>query len=320
MKIKIRNKIINESVENMIYQLRRELTNGKLKDVDATKGSDILVTCPNVEHKGGFERHPSCRVFSRTDDDKTEAGTTHCFACGYTASFPQFVADCLDVDLATGEEWLVERFGNVFLQQEEYLPEIVLDKQPVKKTYLDESVLTEYDYYHPYMWQRKLSKEVVDRFRVGYDPSRDAITFPVYDEKHNLVMVTARSVKTKRFWIPAGIQKPIYLLDYVIKSNITKVIVTEGQLDALTAWSYGFPAVATMGCPSDEHIKLLNSCGLREIITMFDNDAAGENFAKRLKKHIRDDIFLLHAKLPDNTKDINDLTKEQFDTVINNLM
>ena len=104
MKIKIRNKLINESVENMIYQLRRELTNGKLKDVDATKGSDILVTCPNVEHKGGFERHPSCRVFSRTDDDKIEAGTTHCFACGYTASFPQFVADCLEVDLATGED------------------------------------------------------------------------------------------------------------------------------------------------------------------------------------------------------------------------
>ena len=35
MKIKIRNKLINESVENMIYQLRRELTNGKLKAVMA---------------------------------------------------------------------------------------------------------------------------------------------------------------------------------------------------------------------------------------------------------------------------------------------
>ena len=169
------------------------------------------------------------------------------------------------------------------------------------------------------MWYRKLSKEVVDMFRVGYDKHRDAITFPVYDEKHRLVMVTARSVNTKRFWIPAGIQKPVYLLDYVIKNNITKVIVTEGQIDALTAWSYGFPAVATMGCPSDEHIKLLNSCGLRVIITMFDNDAAGENFARRLKKYLRNDIFLLHAKLPEGTKDINDLTKEQFDEVIKNL-
>ena len=318
MQLKIKNRLITEPIINILYQARREANNGKLKDIIDKHNGNLLISCPC--HKGGFERRPSCTVAISTETD-LEPGFAHCFTCGYSATLTQLITDIFNEDdISFGEEWIRERFGTTLVSSVEYLPEIILEKPKIEKTFLDESILTEYDYYHPYMWYRKLSKEVVDMFRVGYDKNRDAVTFPVYDEKHRLVMVTARSVNTKRFWIPAGIQKPIYLLDYVIKNNITKVIVTEGQLDALTAWSYGFPAVATMGCPSDEHIKLLNSCGLRVIITMFDNDFAGENFARRLKKNIRDDIFLLHAKLPKGTKDINDLTKEQFDDVINNLM
>ena len=317
MQLKIKNRLITEPIINILYQARREANNGKLKDIIDKHNGNLLISCPI--HKSGCENNPSCTVAISTETD-LEPGFAHCFTCGYSAPLSQLITDVFnEEDVSFGEEWIKERFGTTLVSSVEYLPEIVLEKPKVEKTFLDESVLTQYDYYHPYMWYRKLSKEVVDMFRVGYDKHRDAITFPVYDEKHRLVMVTARSVNTKRFWIPPGIQKPIYLLDYIIKNNITKVIVTEGQLDALTAWSYGFPAVATMGCPSDEHIKLLNSCGLRVIITMFDNDAAGENFARRLKKYLRNDIFLLHAKLPEGTKDINDLTKEQFDEVIKNL-
>lgn len=36
------------------------------------------------------------------------------------------------------------------------------------------------------MWKRKLSKEVVDRFEVGYDPKQNMLIFPVRDEKEYL--------------------------------------------------------------------------------------------------------------------------------------
>ena len=29
---------------------------------------------------------------------------------------------------------------------------------------VDESILKDYDFYHPYMWQRKLTPEIVDKF------------------------------------------------------------------------------------------------------------------------------------------------------------
>ena len=77
------------------------------------------------------------------------------------------------------------------------------------------------------MFERHLSKEVVDRFQIGYDKRIQAITFPVYDEKGKLVMVTKRSVLSKRFYIPSGVDKPVYLLNEAIKNNLTTVYVTE---------------------------------------------------------------------------------------------
>lgn len=318
MRIRIKNKLVTEPVINMLYQAKRELKNGKLSDIENPHASNILISCP--VHKDGFEKHASCRILADEDCSDLEVGYAYCFSCGYSAPFAQVIGDLFNEDKSFGEEWICDRFGNTLIQEEEFLQEIILDKPKVKKQFLDESILLSYDFYHPYMWKRKLSKEVVDRFRVGYDKERNAITFPVYDEKHNLVMITARSVDSKHFWIPRDVDKPVYLLYDILERGIDRIIITEGQLDALTAWTYGEPAVATMGCPSEKQINTLNKSGVRVIITMFDNDAAGSRFVARLKKSLNKDILLLHSQLPSGCKDINDLTKEQFDCVMSNLL
>ena len=97
---------------------------------------------------------------------------------------------------------------------------------------------------------------------------------------------------------------------------MTKACITEAQIDALTAWTFGYPCIATMGSPSTKQIDAINRSGIRHLILMFDNDAAG----KRLKRSIRDDIFISEVKFPHNVKDINDLTRDQFDYMIKNLM
>lgn len=317
--IKIKNRyLISTPVKTILNRIKYETTlqgDTYLRDMRISSRT-ALVTCPF--HKNHNERTPSCGVFLEATKDWKE-GDFHCFGCGESGSLIELIAQCFNEDTAFGEEWLIERFGDTLIEQDELLPEIILDKPTVKKEYLDESILIPFDFYHPYMWKRKLSKEVVDRFRVGYDKERDAITFPVYDEKHHLVMVTARSVNTKRFWIPKNVDKPLYLLYDILEHGIDHAIITEGQIDALTAWTYGSPAVATMGCPSENQIDILNKSGLRVVITMFDNDAAGSRFVARIKKNLSKDILLLHAQLPQGTKDINDLTKEQFDYVMNHL-
>lgn len=316
MKLIINNKCIDTPIPVILKKLKSELKNGLLSDVGEVERENVLVTCPN--HKNGMERHPSCNIYCREDNPNVEYGKAHCFTCGYTASLPQFIGKCFEETEAFGKEWLLENFGTSYNSNYLCLPEINLDKSK-KNKFLNENELKKYAFYHPYMWKRKLSKNVVDYFKIGFDSKSNSITFPVWDSSNRLVMITRRNVDSKIFNIPKDVEKPVYLLNEVIKQGITRIIVTEGQIDALTAWSYGVPAVATMGSPSCKQIQSLNFSGVRIIITMFDNDAAGKRFTKKIDELIRKDIILLHAKLPRVAKDINDLTQQQFEEVMRNL-
>lgn len=309
MYIKIRNKLITEPIENILYAVQRELTNGKLKDIDTRHKSNILISCPH--HKDGFEAHASCRILADTDCPDLEAGYAYCFSCGYSAPFAQVIGDLFGKDKSFGEEWLIERFGNTYVVTEEILPEILIDKPKVSKEYLSDDILIPYDFYHPYMWKRKLTKEVVDQFRVGYDKVRDAITFPVYDEKHRLVMVTARSVKTKRFWIPKDVDKPVYLLYDILERGVDTVYVAESQINALTLRTWGLDSIALFGTGSSKQFDVLRKSGIRNYILVYDGDEAGRNGALRFRKNMPKDIFITDVRLPAG-KDINDLTFEEF--------
>lgn len=313
MQLKIKNRLITEPIINILYQARKEANNGKLKDIIDKHNGNLLISCPI--HKGGCENKPSCTVAISTETD-LEPGFAHCFTCGYSAPLPQLITDVFNEDdISFGEEWLRERFGNVLVSSKEYLPEIVLTKTKVEKQFLDESILTEYDYYHPYMWYRKLSKEVVDMFRVGYDKNRDAVTFPVYDEKHRLVMVTARSVNTKRFWIPAEVEKPVYLLYYLLENNIKTAYVCESQINCLYMWSLGYPTIGLFGTGSETQYKTLRMCGIRNFILLFDGDEAGQKGAYRFRKNMPKDCFITEVHLPAG-KDVNDLEPEEVHELI----
>lgn len=316
MKLIINNKCIDTPIPVILKKLKSELKNGLLSDIGEVERDNVLVTCPN--HKNGMERHPSCNIYCREDNPNVEYGKVHCFTCGYTASLPQFVGKCFEETEAFGKEWLLENFGTSYNSNYLCSPEINIDKSK-KNKFLNENELNKYAFYHPYMWKRKLSKNVVDYFKIGFDSKSNSITFPVWDSSNRLVMITRRNVDSKIFNIPKDVEKPVYLLNEVIKQGITRIIVTEGQIDALTAWSYGVPAVATMGSPSYKQIQSLNFSGVRIIITMFDNDVAGKRFTKKIDELIRKDIILLHAKLPRVAKDINDLTQQQFEEVMRNL-
>ena len=194
----------------------------------------------------------------------------------------------------------------------DYLEPIILT--PYKKQYLDESVLNDYMFYHPYMWKRGLSKEVVDRFGVGYDKRYNAITFPVWDENGRLVMITSRNVSNKYFHIEKNKDKPVYLLNFIKQLKIDRVYVCESQINALTLWSWGYPAVALFGTGSSYQYEILNKCGIRNYVLCFDGDQAGLKGKDRFVNNIRKDVLVSYIPIPMG-KDVNDLTKEQFENL-----
>lgn len=308
MNLIVRNRVINAPIHKILTTLRSELSNGKLKDIHDEYQDNIAITCP--KHKDGFERKASCQVYCRKDSDDVEYGKCHCFTCGYTASLPQLITYCFEEQEGFGEEWLVERFGVDYDENHLYLPEITLNRH-VKKAAIPQSKIESMQYYHPYMWQRKLTPQVVNKFSIGYDAKSNMISFPVWDEQGKLVMITYRSVVDKRFYIDKDADKPVYLLNFIKNEKINKVYVCESQINALTLWSWGYPAVALFGTGSEYQYEILNRSPIREYVLCFDGDEAGDRGRARFMKNIRDDVFVSYIRLP-RGKDVNDLEKSEF--------
>ena len=310
MDLIIRGKRIETPIMTILTTLKSELPNGLLKDIEREAQDNIPITCPS--HKNGMENRPSCYVYCRRDNAKVEYGRVHCFTCGYNVSLPKFVGDCFNQSEEFGKSWLIQRFGTMVEMDVDYLEPIILETP--KKNYMDESILNKYMFYHPYMWKRGLSKEVVDKFGVGYDKDYNAITFPVWDESGNLVMITSRNVTNKYFHIEKNKDKPVYLLNFINKDKIDKVYVCESQLNALTLHTWGYPAIALFGTGSAHQYDILNKSGIRNYVLCFDGDEAGLKGKDRFIHNIRKDVLVSYIKMPAG-KDVNDLTKEQFENL-----
>lgn len=304
------NKVIETPIKDIVSLLIEELASRHIDKLDKVeyKQDNIRVTCPI--HSGGHERTPSCDILMY-DKNNIPAGTVYCFGCGYKASIVRFIADCLNVNYRAAIEWLLENAKYSLTDENRDVKFINLDNQSSEDSLPIVSLeeLRSYDYIHPYMFERKLTDEIIDKFEVGYDPKTGSLTFPVYVDGKCL-FVAKRKVKYKYFYLPKMLEKPIYGLDYITENE---VIVCESIIDALTCWSYGKQAVALFGTGSSSQIETLRNIRPRKIILALDGDDAGRKGTQKLLKALDNKIVTI-LKVPDG-KDINDLSKEDFDNL-----
>lgn len=282
---------------------------------------NIQFNCPI--HSDGQERKPSCGI-SIVNQENTPSGTVHCFACGYTATLEEMISHCFGYNDngAFGKEWLIKNFLTVSIQDRK---DIVLDlgRENKNKTevYITEKELDSYRYYHPYMYKRKLTNEVIEKFDVGFDNHfvlngkvLRCITFPVRDKDGNTLFIARRSVDTKLFHYPEGVDKPVYGI-YELPTDIEEIIICESVFNALTCYVYGKPAVALLGLGTERQYKQLRQLHCRKFITALDPDSAGQRATKKLKKALGKNKLVTSYVIPKD-KDINDLTKEEFESLL----
>lgn len=307
--LRIDNYGITKPLIDIVKDIKAACHDGKLAQIRQV-GDNIRVCCVNSEHKGGLENKPSAGIYIG-DSDETEYGWYRCFTCGVSCPFYHFVALAFECSDEKAKDWLIKNYADTQIEVSIDLPELTLTK--TKTEYLSEDILKDFYNFHPYMNQRKLDQHILDIFEVKYDPKMEALVFPVRDENNNLVMLTRRSVNTKKFYIDEDKEKPLYLLNYIRSHNIDKVMITEGQIDALTACGFGFPCVATIGSISKHQINLLNNSGIRILYLCFDADEAGHRFTNKILSELSSDIIpiIVNIDIP-GKKDINDLTEEEF--------
>lgn len=313
--IKVDNIYINAEIIDILTLLKTHLSLMGINLLNQIKpGRDnIQVTCPN--HSNGQERKPSCGIRT-TDGDGKEVGQLHCFTCGYTASLPVFISNCFGrYDNGNyGKKWLLKHFTGVDGISDRKL-DLNLSRYDFNQnqpTYVSEEELESYRYIHPYMYKRGLTDEIIEKYDIGYDKNTDCITMPIRDKNGKTLFFCRRSVTMKFFNYPSGVEKPIYGI-YELPKYCTEIVVCESVFNALTCVKYGKPAIALLGTGNNIQYQQIKELPVRRILLGFDGDEAGDNAAIRFKKNVTNKI--VHQYEIPRGKDINDLTKEEFDNL-----
>ena len=263
-------------------------------------GDYLMVQCPY--HKNGKERTPSAQF--RISD-----GLFYCFACKEVHSFVDVVEHCIQEN---GWNWLRKNFLH-----ENNIRELDIstkEEKPIRE-YVQYEDIRQFRRKVPYLINRGISEEVIKKFEIGYDITNQNVVFPNKDENGNILFLATRNINEKRFSYPLNVDKPIYGL-YEVKKyypDAKEVIVVESMINCLTCWTYGKPAVALNGTGSSSQIKKLAKLPYRSYILGLDPDEAGEKGCLKIKKGITNK--LLERYLIPEGKDINDLTKEEFEAL-----
>lgn len=324
--MQIDNLIIDVPMIAVLNELKRQLAFNDIKLLNKMfdSGDDVMVCCPY--HKNGQERRPSAGI--RKSD-----GLFHCLACGETHSLPELIAHCFGSnDKLFGHKWLLNNFVTAEIEErEDILVDVrrfgISSKRDIddiagisdnnskrnSRTYISEEELDGYRYIHNYMYDRGLNDDVIDLFDIGYDVKSTSITFPVKDSAGNCLFIARRSIHSKYFDLPKGIDKPLYgLRELEQLGDYEDVYICEGVFDCLRFWCNGKPAVAGFGCLYNElQMSQLRDLKARHLIDALDNDAPGREGAKRIRRAVKNKIFT-SIVYPKGKKDPGELTDEEI--------
>lgn len=311
-RLKVDNYVIETPLYEIINQIKSVLTNGKLREIKSwSDGEDnIVVTCPNRHHAGGHENHAAMNIYVG-NSSKIPYGYCKCWACDFQCSFVRFVAECFEYSEEYAKKWLIDRYG-IQISTSVLLDDPIRIKSKKSAIKLPYNYLDDLQSWHPYLAERKLSREVCELFKVKYDPKTSQIVFPCFDSAGNILMAPRRSIVYKNFYINKDQEKPVYCLDYIIKNNITTAMICEGPIDVLTCYTYGYPAIGTFGNPSPEQIEAINKSPIKVLYLAMDNDSAGRRMANTLRAGLDPRIIIKEVQWPQGRKDCNELSYEEF--------
>jgi len=311
-----------------------------LIDIIRPVGDWYMCRCPS--HGNGMEKKPSCGISMKEqyrNGKRYPALGLHCFSCQYTGS----LADALTIVLKrkgisqSGLDWLKENIPGFSPENVEFdylIPQELaqsieskytidyINTQLLKQTgnYVTEEELASYRLTVPYMYQRGLTDEIIEKYDIGYDANfipegrkkpLPCITFPVKDADGNVLFLCRRSVEGKFFHYPRGVEKSLYGM-YELPKNATSVLVCESCFNALKAISWGYNAVALLGTGTSYEITQLRRLGVQEFVLCLDGDDAGQRGMEKLKKALSSVALVWTIKMPPD-KDVNDCTQEEFE-------
>jgi len=164
-----------------------------------------------------------------------------------------------------------------------------------------------------YFQDRGISQEVINRFKLGYNPSTKQVIMPVKGEFYIRRSTDPMAQNKDRYRLPAGIKKELFNAEAL--SQKKPVFITEGIIDALSIITAGhealaLPAATDINLLKDEIKKRIEAQSLPELILCLDNDEAGQKAAHELSEYLKKNKLPHSAAIiPKEYKDANGYLK-----------
>lgn len=164
-----------------------------------------------------------------------------------------------------------------------------------------------------YFQDRGISQEVINRFKLGYNPSTKQVIMPVKGEFYIRRSTNPMAQNKDRYRLPAGIKKELFNAEAL--SQKKPVFITEGIIDALSIITAGhealaLPAATDINLLEDEIKKQNEAQSLPELILCLDNDEAGQKAAHELSEYLKKKKLPHSAAIiPKEYKDANGYLK-----------
>lgn len=281
--------------------LRYEKGIKKVLQVKSQSGREFYCLCPFH-----LDSSPSFAI-------NGENGLWVCFGCGVKGTWRQLASRLGNDDVE------VDKDGRTRLSDQEYAFEVhdklraMLDEDTTghkesatKSQTIPASSLRMFPLLpraKEYMLRRGFDEWTLDRFRIGYDAIRDAVTIPLFDHESNLHGVIYRKLSGDgpKYRYPKGFKRTHFLfgLDQVVGEQ---VVVCEGSLDCLRLYQAGFNGVALLGTTlSERHTRLLAAFGVTSVVLMLDNDDAAYRALPGIQKQLSREFLVRTVEWPHRT-------------------
>ncbi|NBP55198.1 toprim domain-containing protein [bacterium] len=277
-------------------QIKRVLAGSGIT-VEKEAESEYIVFCPFHSN----HRTPAGEINKFT-------GLFFCFSCSKTA-------DLIELVMHFSNRTYFEAVR--FIKSKEVETDILLD---INNKLVEKEEWTEFDMSiisrlheqaliseraKEYFIKRKISKESVIKFKLGYSEKQDMICIPVCNNEGLCVGFVGRSIEGKDFKNTTRLPKSKVLFNLNKVKTASKVYVVESSFDAIRLDQVGFPAVATLGANvSSKQIDLLQKY-FSDIIIIADNDEAGGNMKEKIVERLDGNVTVIN--LDKQYKDIGDM-------------
>lgn len=249
-------------------------------EVTKEQGDEVYALCPmHMERVGKEDSKPSWSV-------NKETGLSHCFSCGYSASFVTLVMDVMKVEYKDATRWVKK--NGMTLDIIDLLPdrrETPERRQKVVKR-VPESIFVGFvDPPEKALQNRLVTAEACQEYEVLWDPDQHGWVLPVRWPDGVLM---GYQIKAKNFVLnePKHMKKRGALFGMTAFRG-GRMIVVESPLDAVRFYSEGIKgAVACFGSNlSEEQVRIIMERASSVVIAL-DDDGPGQKETERVLQRL----------------------------------